>query len=400
MLYFFYCLNLNLCKKGYILGFWQRYLIFAFMCLVGFCLPVSAQEGKSYPTIPDFPMHRIVTENPSSPAGSDNSEINLEIPKLRIIVQPEKKVQAKAQQLLAPKPVPVKSVKLKNTEGTKVKVNDSPKPEKKVIAQGGSKQAKSEATVIVNVPDTNKSIAKTPADVQKKPETQNNLAQVSQDTLKKSETEAKTDVVNEQATSDQKLSKVNQLVETKQPKTKGDFSKVNSVNEAGNDFLRAFFSLSIVLLLIFIFAWIYARVKGINPTAILTGKFSEKDLNRFNVLSTSTLGQGKDIHLVEINGKQLVIGSTANSINLLTEIAPEEIEKLKSERQADSNDEAFENTEPENAEPIEIPDEENFYYEYDEDEEFVMDEDYYSSRYSKVYKEYIKDEKKPEETDS
>lgn len=400
MLYFFYCLSLNLCKKGYILGFWQRYLIFAFMCLVGFCFPVSAQEGKSYPTIYDFPMHRIVTEKPSSPAGSDNSEINLEIPKLRIIVQPEKKVQAKAQQLLAPKPVPVKSVKLKNAEGTKVKVNDSPKPEKKVIAHGVSKQAKSEATVIVSVPDTNKSIANTSADVQKKPETPNNLAQVSQDTLKKSETEAKPDAVNEQATSDQKLSKVNQLVETKQPKTKGDFSKVNSVNEAGNDFLRAFFSLSIVLLLIFIFAWIYARVKGINPTAILTGKFSEKDLNRFNVLSTSTLGQGKDIHLVEINGKQLVIGSTANSINLLTEIAPEEIEKLKAERHADSNDEAVENTEPENAEPIEIPDEENFYYEFDEGEEFVMDEDYYSSRYSKVYKEYIKDEKNPEETDS
>ena len=41
--------------------------------------------------------------------------------------------------------------------------------------------------------------------------------------------------------------------------------------------------------------------------------------NRFKIISSTSLGQGKSIHLVEIKGKQLVIGCTNNSINILTE---------------------------------------------------------------------------------
>jgi flagellar biogenesis protein FliO len=141
-------------------------------------------------------------------------------------------------------------------------------------------------------------------------------------------------------------------------------------------------------LLIFIFAWVYAKVKGINPTAILTGKFSEKDLNTFNVLSSSTLGQGKDIHLVEINGKQLVIGSTTSNINLLTEISPEDVEKLKDKKHKHKIDEKNDT--------VELPEEEDIYYESIDDEDFI-DSEFYSSKYSEVYKEYI-DKKGDEET--
>ncbi|MGD9579780.1 MAG: flagellar biosynthetic protein FliO [Vampirovibrionia bacterium] len=41
--------------------------------------------------------------------------------------------------------------------------------------------------------------------------------------------------------------------------------------------------------------------------------------NKFKILSSTSLGQGKSIHLVEIRGRQLVIGCTNNSINILTE---------------------------------------------------------------------------------
>ena len=151
---------------------------------------------------------------------------------------------------------------------------------------------------------------------------------------------------------------------------------------SGNYAMRALSGLSIVLILIFAFAWIYAKFKGINPNAILTGKFSEKDLNRFNILSSSTLGQGKDIHLVEINGKQLVIGSTPNNISLLTEISPEEVENLKTKKQEESiknknnslfSEETAGQTQQEDGGP---------------EKEESVNPDYYFSEQPDVYKEY------------
>lgn len=56
--------------------------------------------------------------------------------------------------------------------------------------------------------------------------------------------------------------------------------------------------------------------------------------DKFNILSTKSLGDGKYIHLVEVKGKQLVIGSTDNNISLLTEFKDKDI-------QADSNLELY-----------------------------------------------------------
>ncbi|HBH18360.1 MAG TPA: hypothetical protein DDX14_05385, partial [Cyanobacteria bacterium UBA9579] len=50
----------------------------------------------------------------------------------------------------------------------------------------------------------------------------------------------------------------------------------------------------------------------------------------------TTLGQGKSIHLVEIKGKQLVIGSTNNNINLLTEL--NEKTKIQEDLEPEEND--------------------------------------------------------------
>lgn len=200
--------------------------------------------------------------------------------------------------------------------------------------------------------------------------------------------------------------------------TDDKIDRINSNNQVtaklkktgtGSYFLRSLTGLSVVLLLIFVFAWLYAKFKGINPSAILTGKFSEKDLNRFNILSTSTLGQGKDIHLVEINGKQLVIGSTASNVNLLTEISTEEVEKLKAKKHetaysADNHIKEEQNY-PEPPVKNNIEDSELFNNnhinlfdedisekeiteEVTEEDESFSDSDYYSSKYSDVYKDY------------
>ena len=96
---------------------------------------------------------------------------------------------------------------------------------------------------------------------------------------------------------------------------------INKHQENGPNFLSILGWLGVVLILIFlILPLILKKLRGVNAADIFNGKFKINDLNQFNILSTATLGQGKDIHLVEINGQKLVIGSTANNINLLTEL--------------------------------------------------------------------------------
>lgn len=139
-------------------------------------------------------------------------------------------------------------------------------------------------------------------------------------------------------------------------------SKINSFDYI----VKPSMSLAAVLLIILTLAWFYSKAKGINPNSALFNKFGDGDMNRFKVLATSTLGQGKIIHLVEINGKQLVVGSTNNNINLLTEISPEDMQNLRTKA----------GLKPEEVDPEEY------------------DPEIYSAKYSELYKEYIDKENK------
>jgi len=210
----------------------------------------------------------------------------------------------------------------------------------------------------------------------------------------------------------EKINIVNEKVDAPSEK-----NYTNTAKETTNDFFKMIYNLGIVLALIVAFAWVYARVKGVNPAAILTGNFAEKDLNRFNVISSSTLGQGKDIHLVEINGKHLVIGSTSNNINLLTEMTPEEVEKLRQEKANAPAEDPIESLFPEIDEKqkeFSIPEvkteikeekkaspkktsvkykkeetkDQHYLYKYLGDED-LLNANVYLSKYSEVYKDYL-----------
>lgn len=77
-------------------------------------------------------------------------------------------------------------------------------------------------------------------------------------------------------------------------------------------------ALVIVIPLIFIAVWlINIFYKGGDSIGLKT--LSSMGGNSFKIISSTSLGQGKSIHLVEIKGRQLVIGCTANNINILTE---------------------------------------------------------------------------------
>ena len=94
--------------------------------------------------------------------------------------------------------------------------------------------------------------------------------------------------------------------------------------------IRAVVSLFIVIGLIYLTAWAYKKLNVLNEKTLVE-KTKKLDLNKFNVISTQTLGPNKNLHVVEINGKYLVIGSTPNNITLIKEFEKaqaQEIEKI------------------------------------------------------------------------
>ena len=101
--------------------------------------------------------------------------------------------------------------------------------------------------------------------------------------------------------------------------------------------LDVFNSLIFVIMLILLTGWIYMKIKKINPEQLLSGKFNKLNENTFKIVSSLQLGAGKAIYLIEINNKQLIVGTTSSSVNLLAQIdkqaddkisANENIEKL------------------------------------------------------------------------
>ncbi|MEW5820228.1 MAG: flagellar biosynthetic protein FliO [Cyanobacteriota bacterium] len=106
------------------------------------------------------------------------------------------------------------------------------------------------------------------------------------------------------------------------PETNNENMKVVEVKNNEIDFMGMLLTLIgalvIVIPLIFIAVWlINVFYKGGDSIGLKT--LSSMGGSNFKIVSSTSLGQGKSIHLVEIKGRQLVIGCTSNSINILTE---------------------------------------------------------------------------------
>ncbi len=93
--------------------------------------------------------------------------------------------------------------------------------------------------------------------------------------------------------------------------------------------LRSIISLIIVIGLIYLTAFVYKRLNKFN--AKLAGDKNKAQLNKFKIISSQSLGANKNLHVVEINGKYLVLGSTANNITLIKEFDKNKIENREPE---------------------------------------------------------------------
>lgn len=156
----------------------------------------------------------------------------------------------------------------------------------------------------------------------------------------------------------------NQLKQTnkKQPDSLNNVNLNSSKQEPNLVTLTG--ALFFVIFLILIFGWLYAKLQRINLNKVFEGKFETTDADSLKILSTVSLGQGKTVHLMEVNGKKFVIGSTANNINLIADLSTsnKSFENIMSTRDVDILN--------------------------------INESDDYDSVYSDDYKEYLKKNKK------
>lgn len=101
-------------------------------------------------------------------------------------------------------------------------------------------------------------------------------------------------------------------LEVKGASTISDNSTLNSIIS----------STALVVILAVVFLWIMSQLMKAKPDLFCktTGKEKSSSSNkpRLKILSTTSLGQGKTLHLIEVNGIQVIIGSTPNSLSMLS----------------------------------------------------------------------------------
>lgn len=77
-------------------------------------------------------------------------------------------------------------------------------------------------------------------------------------------------------------------------------------------------ALLFVVCLIYVTGLIYAKLNVLGSNTVRK-QIKNYDLSRVVVLSTTQLGQGKNLHVVEVNKKKFLISATPNAINLVKE---------------------------------------------------------------------------------
>lgn len=95
-------------------------------------------------------------------------------------------------------------------------------------------------------------------------------------------------------------------------------------------FLNIICALIFVVALIYITGIIYSKLNIVGAKTVKK-QFKNYDLSKAIVVSTTQLGQHKNIHVIELEGKRYLIGATPNSINLLKELSSEKIGDIEEE---------------------------------------------------------------------
>lgn len=85
------------------------------------------------------------------------------------------------------------------------------------------------------------------------------------------------------------------------------------------------FALGFVIFLIYITGLIYSRLNVVGAKAVKK-QLKNYDLTKAVILSTTQIGQGKNLHVIEVNNQHYLIGATQNSINLIKDLGSIKLE--------------------------------------------------------------------------
>lgn len=99
-------------------------------------------------------------------------------------------------------------------------------------------------------------------------------------------------------------------------------------------FMSILFALLIVILLIYITGLIYSKLNVVGAKTVQE-HLKNYDLSKVIVLSTTQLGPGRNLHVIELNHKRYLIGATQNSINLIKELGNSIKKTEKAEKESE-----------------------------------------------------------------
>ncbi len=108
----------------------------------------------------------------------------------------------------------------------------------------------------------------------------------------------------------------------------------NSDSRRTSTILDVINTIMLVIIALAAVLFISIKIKGV-PLAQLFG--NKKQNNKFNIISAKQLNDGKTLYLIELNGRQIIVGTTVSKVDSIMpldksystdEIPPEYIEKL------------------------------------------------------------------------
>ena len=114
------------------------------------------------------------------------------------------------------------------------------------------------------------------------------------------------------------------------PYSSSEFQEVLKYDNYEPNYFTLIFGLIIVICLIYFTGYFYQKLIGVN-SKLNKNANGDDDFNKVKIISTTPLGQGKNIFVVEIKNKHLVLGATENQINLLKEFDKSNFSEGKSE---------------------------------------------------------------------
>ena len=102
------------------------------------------------------------------------------------------------------------------------------------------------------------------------------------------------------------------------PYSSQEFQEVLKHDNYEPNYFTLIFGMLIVICLIYFTGYFYQKLVGVNSKMNKRAN-EDEDFDRVKIVSATPLGQGKNIYVVVIMNKYLVIGATDNQINLLKE---------------------------------------------------------------------------------